>query len=177
MKLPPPLNDTEIQELLPKLRIGDKETKERIISGYMRLAASIANRYNYYDKEIMFSAAWFGVCVAIDKVTKELPKHDNLTGFVIPYIHKFCREELSKTKTKIMPLIDTIDKNVDFTELYDLIDFLIEDEIERKIIDLKIKGFTYLEISNILDLSVSYVFRTFKTIQKRFSTWRKNNDN
>ena len=176
MDLPPPLSEKEIQELLPKLREGDKATKERVITGYMRLAISIANRYGYNDREVIHSAALYGVCFAIDRVIKGFLEHDNLSGFVIKHIHRFCKEELLNKKT--LPLYDVPDNYVGGTvELFDLFDFLIKDDVEKQIIRLRMNGLVDGEIAEMLNLSKSFVYRIRKNFQERFLTWRKNHDN
>lgn len=175
MIFPPPLTDKEIQELLPKLIAGDKEAKERIITGYMRLAASIANKYGD-DHEMMYSAAWCGVCTVIDRVIKKGFKEPfNLTGLVIYYIHRFCKEELPKNKN--YEIFDVPGKNDDLPELLDLIDSLIKDDIERKIINLRIEGLVDTEIAKMLNLPFSTVNRKRKALEQRFLTWRKNHGN
>ena len=150
----------------------------------MRLGCAIAGRYVRLGgkSDEMVSAAMLGIVVAVDRVKKGLVKHDNITGYIILYIHQHCAEALrvdcvipvpQHNDTKIITCPIT-DKRMLATgprtgELYETLEFIIHTELEKEIIFLRQQHYTDTEVASNLNISRSTVTKTRKRLLERYN--------
>ncbi len=154
---------------------------KRIIEGHLRLAISIVGRYMlFFDCNHLFDdlsgAAFEGVVVAANRL--HTLKHNNVTGYIVRYIHNFVSVALKKSPVVPTPRghvpvkIKQIDHHDcgysdDFVQS-DILDNLTRTKEERNIVDLRIKGYTDQEIANTLKIPTTRVFRIRKTLKERY---------
>jgi RNA polymerase sigma factor (sigma-70 family) len=159
---------------------------------YTQVCRKIAWRYarsfnavHLFDD--LMGAAFCGVADARDRIAKGKVKHDNHTGYIFCYVHRYVREEIrrssaihvpqkSKASLTITPLkydAPTDDPNFDLCDLNDELDAAINgDKMLRMIVDFRIEGRTDAEIGDLLGMSRLSVQRARKRLLK---DWRKIN--
>lgn len=151
-----------------------------LIKSHMRLGCMIAGRYVRIggNSDEMVSAAMLGVCEAVNKIKKNGLEHENITGYIIHYIHRFCSEVLRKDTVVPMPrgkiarpvlsLLDTGEKDFDIIEFEDTLEKIIETEQESKVITLRRLGYTDKVIAEKLDISQTSVTKIRHKLLKRY---------
>lgn len=180
-KLRQPLNDEEKAHAL-KAKDWDLLTES-----HMRLGCAIAGRYVSLggNSDEMVSAAMLGIVTAVDRAKKGLLKHDNVTGYIIHYIHQNCAEALrldcvipipQHNDSKIITCPIT-DNNIEATEtrlgeLYEILEHITYTEVEKDVIFLRQQGYTDTEVANNLNISRSTVTKTRKRLLKRYNNVR-----
>lgn len=158
-KLPPALKEKENVKLLEKM--PDKEARELLIKGNLRLVAYIAKKYsNSEDIEDLFSIGTIGLIKAIDKY--ELEKNIKLSSFASRCIENeilmyFRKENKMKNTISINKPID-IDKYEE--ELY--IEDICEDYKATKKFDIieNTEILLYL-LNNFSNILLEKSFRDF----------------
>ena len=143
-----PLNDKEKENA-----IKEKDWN-CLIEAHMRLGCSIAGRYVEYDADPdeMVSAAMLGICVAVDRFKKKSSGTDNITGYIVAYIHQYCSEVArrdcvipppqKKKPNKTQQLCDIISNDFNITDFDDQLTKVIESDKEALIVDLRRQGYT-----------------------------------
>lgn len=188
------IEDKRKLELLKLVRKGNTEAKNELILGHVRLAVSIVDRYIIiyscrHSDDMLDSAAIEGLTVAVNRVEQGHLKHDNVTGYIIKFIHNYISECLRKLPPVYTPRGHSYPRYVgaEMLEIMvqednphalivvkDLIDCTIRNERERRIVDLRIIGYTDKEIAKIMDIPQVSVFRIRQTLKQRFE--RLNHD-
>ena len=95
---------TDLDEPLDdKLKAVEEGRWDDLIKSHMRLGCTIAGRYVSIgaNSDEMVSAAMLGI--AVDKIKKNGLDHDNITGYIVHYIHQHCSEVLRKDTVVPMP--------------------------------------------------------------------------
>jgi len=187
--------DSEKLDLLSKVRKNDRAAIDKMILCHIRLAISIMGRfvsvknYNYYIDDLA-SAAMEAVTVAVNQVaTGKMADHDNITGYIIIYVNQFItaaasrslavytpRNKKIKTIKSLYPEISKKDSqlcNQEF-ELWDTIESLIHNDIEKEILKLRQDGCTDLEIAKLTGLSRLQVLRIRRSLSQRYQRKVKN---
>lgn len=199
---PVKIEDERKLELLKLIREGSVEAKNELILGHVRLAVSIVDRYignfgcKFLDEELD-DAAIVGIVVAVNRIEQGHLKHDNVTGYIVMFIHNHVSSYLRKSFIVPMPRghpykrnisihssRNDRDKNYDpwardtnpgaLLEVKDLIDCSIRNEQERRVVDLKIAGYTDKEVAKIMDMAQVTVFRIRQTLKTRFERLNRN---
>ena len=157
-----------------------------LIESHMRLGCSIAGRYVRLGgkSDEMVSAAMLGIVTAVDRVKKGFLKHNNVTGYIIHYIHQHCIEALrldcvipipqhNDTKIIVCPITDDILSRDGFQqqigEFYEVLEYITHTEIEKDIVFLRQQGFTDFEVACNLNISRSTVTKTRKRLLERYN--------
>lgn len=180
-----------IQEILERVREGNREARDTLILGHLRLATSIVNRYLSYlnsNHSVMADdldgAAIEGIVDAVDRIEKGKMQHDNVTGYIVYSIHNSINRCLKKSipihvpRNHKIPCFLSLDENHhvkegwhefhDLVEVKDELDNLIQNEIERKLIDLKIMGHSDTEVAAILGLNRTKLIRMKQSLRERY---------
>ncbi len=185
-----------------------EESIQKIILGHMRLALTISGRYvSYYNciamSEDLDSSALLGLTVGANKL-KNL-KHDNVTGFLVLYIHNHLSECMKKSPMictprgrpgvttvsldafclhqdnhfRLLPnskrrwpvdLNSTLSKGLNSrVRKNELLEDLTKDDIERKLANLRIEGYTPPEIAEMLGVSLSTIYVVRQRIRDRYN--------
>lgn len=177
-RLEQPLRDKD------KIRALKAENWDLLTKSHMRLGCSIAGRYVRLggDSDEMVSSAMLGIAVAVDRIKKGLVEHNNVTGYIIHYIHQHCAESLrldcvipipqhNDTKIIVCPITDN---NIEATgtrigELYEILEHITHTEIEKNVVFLRQQGYTDTEVANNLNISRSTVTKTRKRLLERYN--------
>lgn len=176
--LAPPLSDEE------KIHTLKTENWDLLTKSHMRLGCAIAGRYVRLggNSDEMVSSAMLGIVTAVDRIKKGLLKHNNVTGYIIHYIHQHCAEALridcvipvpqhNDSKIIVCPITDN---NIEATgtrigELYELLEHIAHTETEKDLIFLRQQGYTDTEVANTLNISRSTVTKTRKRLLERYN--------
>ena len=149
--------------------------------GYMRLALSIAARYSFFGARFdeVSSAALLGVCEAVKRIEEEKVVFDNITGYVIHYIHQYCSDAVRRDSLVPMPrgkkraqtqtYTDTFtvqDNNV--CELLDVLDSIIKTPEEQQVVDCRAQGMTDQQTADQMSVDRSKVTRIRLQLYKRY---------
>lgn len=195
------MTEDEIPALLACLRTGDANATERVILGHVRLAMQIVGRYLHRLKsdrlsDLLVSAALEGIIDAVHRVSAGSMEHDNLSGYVTDYIHRYVSRALEDVPTVRVPrttqqsaryrgetvrrpsrvgfddpdLLRRTAKHDDINdfEIKEIIDKIIQSDLERRILELRQEGQTDAEIATALSLSKTSVFLIRKQVERRF---------
>ncbi len=152
-----------------------------LIETHMRLGCSIAGRYVKLggNSDEMVSAAMLGVCEAVDRTKQN--GHENVTGYIIHYIHQYCSKALqqdclipvprpSKKKITVCPITDVaIASDNKINELNEILESITKTEDEKMVIFLRQQNYTDYEISEKLSISRPTVTRIRHTLWERFN--------
>jgi len=180
---PDPIDVSKLPELLERIKEdkGKKEAINEIVNGHIRLALSISSRYiTYFNcshlSQDLDSAAMEGLVVAANRL--DTIGHDNVTGFIVVYVHNFVSTYLRKSSIVPVPrgydpvIVKSIGENdashMDSFLLQDLLENLTKNEIECEIVNLKIQRYTDLEVAGILKIPATKVFRIRKKLKERY---------
>ena len=154
-----------------------------LIEGHMRLGCSIAGRYVRFggDSDEMVGAAMLGIVRAVDKIKDGQLKHDNITGYIVHYIHQECSEVLrkdtavptprKKEKKQIVQLNDALDccyDDFNIIDFEDALESIIENDEERLIVELRKQGYADEVIAEKLSIDRNKVTRTRYCLAKRY---------
>jgi hypothetical protein len=145
----------------------------------------------------MVSAAMEGIVTAVDKVVNGEMTHENLTGYVTACVHRFISAELERRQVVRVPhqtiskrrqaglepppkpvRVDMSDpavlrkvarsgEELDF-EIREILDRVLQNDLEKSIIELRQQGMTDQQVADELDLSKTAVFVIRKGIETRF---------
>jgi len=169
-----PLSDTEKGEAIEAC------DWDRLIEAHMRLGCSIAGRYHAKggDADEMVSAAMLGICDAVSRFSTGLIETDNLTGYIVAYIHQHCSETARRDcvipppqHNKPAPtqeLFDTVTKDFNIVDFDDRLAAIIQTDREALIISLRRQGYTDGAISGKMGIPRSTVTMVRLNLLKRF---------
>jgi len=152
-----------------KLKALADKNWDLLIETHMRLAINIAGRYVSIgaDADEMVSSAMLGLCDGIDRIRKNGLSHDNITGYLVEYIHQHCWRAKSKTVSTTQ-LFDVGSTGFDSVEFNDTLESIIETDRERKIINLRKEGFNDSKIAELIGVCQATVTNTRHALLKRF---------
>ncbi len=182
------LDDEEKLKLLKRVRVGNSEAIEKMILGHIRLAFSIVSRYVNsfpYFVDDLKSAAIMGVVIAVNKIAKNsMDSHDNVTGYIVINVNYVIRREIqnnlaiqSPRNKKVLLVTSGVSWNVrtrhsqlssQLYEIWDSVDSLTEDQLEKQILELRSEGHTDNEVAEFLGLSRSSVTRIRKNLFEKY---------
>lgn len=172
-----PMSD---QEKEIAIRVGNWD---HLIEAHMRLGCSIAGRYVKFggDPDEMVSAAMLGICDAVDRFKKDKTKTDNITGYIIAYIHQHCSKTLRRDRavpspqrrkfTKTEELRDAIENDFNIVDFDDLLEMIIKDERDAMIVDLRRQGFTDEMISKETGIPRATITMVRLNLLKRYRSY------
>jgi len=209
-RLPAPISQEKLAELVPKLKRGDKGVEEEIVTGHLRLAVKIAiakSRMNNdrYRKEVddFIGEAMYAVAKAVRRVRRgALYRDDNITGFIIDYVKKHIHNLTTKKlmgvphrtvtywnskldeRARHLPVrVSSISGDVDgpnFTpevsdqgeidrvDLEEIINMLPKSLLEKKVLELRKKGMTLVEIEREIGYSKSRIQQVLVGMEELF---------
>lgn len=182
VKLPPPLLPSEVLILKSKVIAGDTAAREELIMTHMRVAFSIAGKYAKHgaSSDDMTSAALEGVVSAVDKIAEGVLEHDNVTGYICSYVHRYCTNFIDhnsvvyvprsqKNKPIVQSLPDVPDSECfDMVVFDDLIEKITKSELDAKVIEFRRQGYTNQETADKIGVSCATVIRTRQSLLKRY---------
>lgn len=173
-QLPRPITENETQlclkmlrnSVIPEVRL---RIRNRMIKGFMRLGFSlVANRAaeQYKETDILVSVMFEEMIEALDAVKNGDISHDNVGGYLVLRIKGKLSRAL-RPLPKILVERKWTDKDRK-CELDELCEKAVKSEMDQKILYFKLKGYTDLEVSEIMGLSRQKVGRVFTEICARF---------
>ena len=182
------LDDVEKLKLLKRVREGDSEAVEKMILGHVRLAFSIVNRYVNsfpYFVDDLKSAAMMGIVIAVNKIAENsMAAHDNVTGYIVINVNYAIRREIQNSFVirtprgkKVVSMTDLTQCNLvkrhsqpssQLYEIWDAVDSLTEDQLEKQILELRSEGHTDNKVADFLGLSRSSVTRIRKNLFEKY---------
>lgn len=169
------------EEKIEAFEVGDWLS---LIESHMRLGCAIAGRYVRLggNSDEMVSSAMLGITVAVDRVKRGLLGHDNITGYIIHYIHQHCAEALrldcvipvpqhNDSKIVVCPITnDSIEATeTRMGELYDILEHITHTEIEKEVIFLRQQGYTDSQVASNMNICKSTVTKTRKRLLERYN--------
>lgn len=179
------VDEVEKLKLLRQLREGNAEAKDKLILVHIRLAVSIVDRYiaefncRHLDDELD-DAAIEAVVVAVNRVEQGHMKHDNITGYIVLWVHSLVSKCLRNSSLvpaprghryrKSIPIDDsrTTNGSEDMSLVLDIINRIISTPEEQRIVDLKIASHTDKEVAKIMEIPQVRVQRIRQILRKRF---------
>ena len=187
-----PLDEQQKPALLAKVRAGNQEACDRLISGHITLAIHIVGRYinvlgTDKDADFMFSSALEGICTAVHRIKKGVMKHENVTGYITDCIHSAISDELDRLHFIRIPertrnlhkhkIPDFERHNLQEYEVYtyDALEVeetkekLIESDRDREILNYRLAGHSDPEIATMLGVSRQTVNLYRREMQKRYN--------
>jgi RNA polymerase sigma factor (sigma-70 family) len=174
----------ELVKALPK-------TRDLIIEEHMKLARSIGVWYARRHRRLpddLISAANLGLVQAVQWACQGRLRDHNITPYIVVTIHRYCREAIEAdhtvvvarkarrhyVATKGLPVSKEIvdehaiddhpDKRILYAELMET--FCVR---HRVVIELRLAGYTQVEISEKLNVSQPMVHKYLKEIKERLS--------
>lgn len=170
-----------MRPLFDRIIKGDRDAGKRMIEGHMRLALSIAARYSFFGAnfEETSSAALLGICDAVSRIWKGEVIFDNITGYIIRYIHQYCSESVRKDTLVPMPrgkkpaeivtITDTVAiYDVSISEMVDTLESIIKTPEEQKVVDYRAQGMTDQETADKMEVNRSKVTRIRLSLFRRY---------
>lgn len=174
-------------EAAHKVVLGHLRLALGIVGRYMMVIE------NQTKSDDLVSAAVEGLCEGVNKIRHEGLPHTNLSGFLAEYIHRFISDYLDKFSTVRVPgrtrrrlgtefhapatielNSSLIDKNLEIRlhdleeiEVRELIDKISENDLDRKIIALRMEGHKDDAIGLQLGVSKTTVYLIRRDIEKR----------
>lgn len=186
--IPPMITKERLNELVIKLKAGDKSVVDEIVSGNLRLIIYIAGCYAAIrprkTKDLIGEAslALIQACHSLDKM-----KSDNFGKYATFLIHRACWRFIYEDQLipiplstqwkyghkdkKIVPNKEVVGRSIpplNKMVLDETIQLAIENEDEKQIFELKCAGYNFDEIEEITGWSRSTCHRIFDRIKKRF---------
>lgn len=186
--------DEEKLELLKKVREKDPIAIEKMILCHIRLVISIVNRYvssglNYLADDLD-SAAIEGVVTSVNRVAEgKMADHDNVTGYIVKNVHYFIikaiqheaaiyvpRKHSNKTVEFLPDVLSAKDSQLSIQELeiWDLVDSLTDDNLEKGILKLRSEGHTDAEVGELVGLNRLQILRIRSDLLRRYKRKEKN---
>lgn len=169
-------NDDKILKLFQQYReTPTKELKEKLLFANLYTTLCIVGKYiavyRYLDRDDFVSAGLLGLSNAIDRCLTI--KHDNIGGFIVKHVHHFISQVVksnNKQPKQFNENFEIFRNQINRAqETYDAIISLLQNDTERKIVDLRCEGHTDEEIGNILGIGTTTVWVTRKSIERRFN--------
>jgi len=184
--------DAEKLDLLKRVRKNDKAAIDKMILSHLRLAISKANCYVgiFHFISDLECAAMEGVVVAVNQIAKgKMANHDNVTGYIISYVRRYILDAIrynpviytprEQRKRKIRSINGDIPSepvtikrdpqlSIQEFELWDSVESLIKNDLERKILKLRRFGYTDTEIGKRIELSRLQVLRIRHSLYQRY---------
>ena len=193
---PPVITEARLDELVIKLKAGDKSVIDEIVSGHLRLAIAIAGAYATLQprkaKDLVgeTTLALVTTCHEIDKM-----KRGTFSKYVTYRMHRACSDFLLNDKLipmsfhgkyknkqkdkKIMTNKEIVSQTVNpLTKMIldEKIQMAVKTEDERKVFEMKVAGYSFQEIEEETGISRPTACRIFETIQNRFLRGAQNEE-
>jgi hypothetical protein len=168
-----------MDSMAEQLRLGCKETREKMIQGYMSLVHSKVNKWIQiypgleYLSDDMESEGYLAVIRAVDRIaTGERPENTNVTAYVsvaiINGIGDFLDNSgfirIPRSSDEEPPTVEPIfekalsnDPVCGVVDIKDTLDHICRTDEERAIVDLLSRGYTEREVGSQLDMAQSTV--------------------
>lgn len=186
--------DEEKLELLKRVRKKDPIAIEKMILCHIRLAISIVNRYTSsglnYLAEDLDSAAIEGVVTSVNHIsTGRMADHNNVTGYIVKNVHYFIiraiqheaaiyvpRKHPNKTVGLLPDVSPAKDSQLSIQELeiWDLVNSLTDDNLEKGILKLRSEGYTDAEVGELVGLNRLQILRIRRDLLRRYKRKEKN---
>lgn len=165
---------TDRKGLLEGVRNGKQLSMERMVLGHTRLAARIVNSLAYqwrmlYYRDELDLVAYTAIVIAVNRVQEGRMRHDDFTSYIACYIHGYVKKAIKKAR-KLFPL--EYDKSQCDANLFDTLDTIhsvCKNETERKIVDLRRKGYTDKEVSEVVGLTKGRITQIRHELRTRFN--------
>lgn len=184
--------ESELKVLVQRLRQGDNTVKSSIIEGHLGLAAQIVGRNvtvaeNRRDTDDWVSEAFLAVCAAVDRAAENLVD-DNITPYIIASIHSMLARFIAENRLIYVPystfrlyqgtlqpvmtesFVDYEIKTKNILEIQEIFDLACHTSTERKILDMRKRGYTDQEIGQAIGVHRMLIMRMRQTIEQRVRT-------
>lgn len=180
-------NDVGDDELLYLIRCNNQEAKDCLINRYKNRIFGIINGYvkrtyiNGLDYEDLFHECFIVFLKCLELFDENYNFYMYVENAINNQLHKIIKKE--KLNQEILSLEETFYENDcyhqdvinDSSTIYKekeikekLITYL--DEINKQIVDLKLKGYSYLEIAKMLKLNKKAIYKRVKQIKEITTT-------
>lgn len=154
MVLPEANTEERVQELLPKLRTGDKLVFAELARGYIKLTLAIVSEYRFerHETDDVVSCGLLGLANGLRRVTEgALQGENHLTNFVCNWIRSDIQAYFGKkVKDKKKHSLDIIEKilKISFNDVRKISE---EQRFLEKFLPVCFNSFGLLEINEILE--------------------------
>lgn len=189
--LPQKLDKDTLDILIRRVRASDHDAITVVIKHHARLAVKIATQYAAVipsKSDDLVSAALLGLTTAVNWIAAGRCPHDNIVGYIIVTIHRFCSEFIEYDSQVRIPRdavktygIDIAEHLASFEHNNDILDIDETDTHVRECIALAIsnsfedfvirkreEGYTDAEIANMCGCSRQTIQLLRQDIYKRF---------
>jgi len=182
------LDDDATDALKNQMLDGDPTAADKIITGFTRMAISIAAKYVGFRPELeadLCSEALLAVTVAVQRIRDREVEYENISPYIIGFVHSRCSyfvrndrlfgpswstRQSNKERGIHEPVVTTIDDETveqitvgnippEF-DLQECIDACTDCARQRVIIQRKLNGYTAREIANELEIDPATVSRS-----------------
>lgn len=197
LELPDAIPEERKAGLISEIRGGSQQAAHLVVLSHLRLALNIVGRYltvlgDASRSDDLVGAATEGLCYGVNKIKDEGLSHTNLTGYLTEIMHRFISEAIARAPVVHVPpgtkrpkdakkpatqeLTDTVieaqfDRKINTAstiELKEIMDKIIHSDLERTIVDLRIAGYTDLDIANQTDMCNTSIYMIRRELGKRF---------
>lgn len=181
----------EDEKLLERVKGGDNEAQEILLSKYKPLVSAIANKYYLVgaDKEDLIQEGWIGLFKAINTYDKD--KNNNFVKFASTVIMReivsaIRRENTNKNQAldssvliddDILPSVDNPEKDILSAEIIQKINEDIDKLLsakERIVVKYFVQGYSYMDIAKMLDIKPKSVDNTLTRIKNKLKHIKEN---
>lgn len=194
IELPKRIPEKDMPDLLRGVRERDPEAINIMILGHIRLAISIVSHFlcrcglSQYAAELD-GVAMEAVVVAVNRIADgKMKNHDNATGFITlhvryhiekaahnyPPVHVPRGKELPRTQS-LSDLALGKGELIYEIEILDMIESIVTNDTERRILELRRIGHTDAEIGEILEFPRLKVHRIRHKLLDRYSRKERTN--
>ena len=175
-------------ELLKKLKNNDSDAEEELFARYKPIVTSIARKYYLIggDKEDLLQEGWLGFFGAIRKF--DIEKNDNFKSYAILLIEREMIDAIRRANTgknqvlsnsilidneDILASDNTTENDIIYYETFKDIFKKIELSVkEKKVLELYLQGYNYVDISKLLETSSKSIDNTLTRIKNKLKNLR-----
>ncbi len=176
------IEESRLEFLVGKLRDRsiNKDEKEELTRGFLRLVLGLVREYlGYapYKRDVLVAEALYGLALAIDQAPDKLV-NNRFDKFCTGYIRMSILNALfrdSGRKMKREPLSPDITSDKDSGNwVLETVESVVKSETERKIVNMKLEGYTAREIAEELGVTPTRIGQILSSIEGRF--WDEHRD-
>lgn len=158
--LPGKLEDSELQAIAAKVKLGDRAAGEKLILHHIRLGmakvAEFAGSYPNKTEELVSGMLW-GLVRGTTLIEQGSLQHDNVTAYLMSHVIGSLKKTI--TRDRLVPrcrqikMRDRVTKSEPTSDLKELIKLSIQTEQEQRIIDFRLAGWNDPEIAEMMGLT------------------------
>ncbi len=164
------LIDSEIKLLVDDYKkTGSRELRDKLILAFVPAASKIAGSYRAttkLDYDDLQAEAILGVVTAISRMASL--SHNNIGGYINKYIHQFCMKYIKSFDAPLEQIVEREDKINSDESVDDLIEVLPETGLEKRVLKLKLSGYSDHEVGKMLGFSRQYIWMVRQSLINRY---------